>query len=179
MKASRRTRATAPAGETAERQTGLQEPPARTGPALGPEGVRTGVGRERNLGAMVLDAAERYDAVALQFARDGREIEISYRELGRLSVEIAQGLIALGIEAGDRVSVLGLTSADWTIADCGALTAGAVVTPIYHTNSSEECADVLGHSGARLLFCDANQAAKIAQIRAQCPALGHVVGAAR
>ena len=46
---------------------------------------------------------------------------------------------------------------------------GAVVTPIYHTNSPEECAYVLGHSGARLLFCDADQAAKIAQIRDQLP----------
>jgi long-chain acyl-CoA synthetase len=118
---------------------------------------------------MILDAAERYDAVALQFARDGREMEIRYRELGRVSVEIAQGLIALGVEVGDRISVLGLTSAPWTIADCSALTAGAVVTPIYHTNSPEECAYVLGHSGARLLFCDADQAAKIAQIRDQLP----------
>jgi long-chain acyl-CoA synthetase len=124
---------------------------------------------------MILDAAERYDAIALQFARDGRDVEIRYRELGRVSVEIAQGLIALGVEVGDRISVLGLTSAPWTMADCGALTAGAVVTPIYHTNSPEECAYVLGHSGARLLFCDADQAAKIAEIRDQCPALEHVV----
>jgi long-chain acyl-CoA synthetase len=50
-----------------------------------------------------------------------------------------------------------------------------VVTPIYHTNSPEECAYVLGHSEARLLFCDADQVAKIAQIRDQCPALEHVV----
>ena len=142
---------------------------------LGPEVSRPVVGRQRNLGAMILDAAERHDAVALQFARDERKVEIPYRELGRLSVEIAQGLIALGVEVGDRISVLGLTSAYWTMADCGALIAGAVVTPIYHTNSPEECAYVLGHSSARLLFCDADQAAKIAQIRDQCPALEHVV----
>ena len=175
MKFFKTTRAVAPAGEMAGPQTGLRETAAEVAPALGPEVGRAVVGRPRNLGAMILAAAERYDAVALRFARDGREVEIRYRELGRLSVEIAQGLIALGIEAGDRVSVLGLTSAHWTMADCGALTAGAVVTPIYHTNSPEECAYVLGHSGARLLFCDADQAAKIAQIRDQCPALEEVV----
>jgi long-chain acyl-CoA synthetase len=124
---------------------------------------------------MILGAAERYDAVALQFVRDRRDVEIPYRELGHLSLEIAQGLIALGVKVGDRISVLGLTSGHWTMADCGALCAGAVVTPIYHTNSPEECAYVLGHSGARLLFCDADQAAKIAQIRDQCPALEHIV----
>jgi long-chain acyl-CoA synthetase len=96
--------------------------------------------------------------------------------LGTLSTEIARGLIGLGIEAGDRVAILGLTSADWTLADCGALCAGAVVTPIYHTNSPAECAYVLEHSEARLIFCeDAAQAAKIDRIRDRCPALEHVV----
>jgi long-chain acyl-CoA synthetase len=103
-------------------------------------------------------------------------IYISYPELGTLSTEIARGLIGLGIEAGDRVAILGLTSADWTLADCGAVCAGAVVTPIYHTNSPQECAYVLEHSGARLIFCeDAAQAAKIDRIRDRCPALEHVV----
>ena len=161
MKLFETTRETAPASETADPQTGLQETPAESAPVLGPEVSRPVVGRQRNLGAMILDAAERHDAVALQFARDEREVEIPYRELGRLSEEIAQGLIALGVEVGDRISVLGLTSAYWTMADCGALIAGAVVTPIYHTNSPEECAYVLGHSSARLLFCDADQAAKL------------------
>jgi long-chain acyl-CoA synthetase len=50
------------------------------------------------------------------------------------------------------------------------------VTPIYHTNSPEECAYVLGHSEARLVFCDdAAQAAKIEQVRDRCPSLEHVV----
>jgi long-chain acyl-CoA synthetase len=131
--------------------------------------------RPSNLGAMILGAAEHHTGVALQFLRDEVDVCIPYSALGSHSLEIAQGLIALGIEADDRVSVLGLTSAYWTMADCGALCAGAVVTPIYHTNSPEECVYVLGHSGARLLFCDADQAAKIAQIRDQCPALEHVV----
>jgi long-chain acyl-CoA synthetase len=174
MKLFKTTRANAPEAGTAEPQAGVQEARAGTAPAS-PEGTRTVVGRPRNLGAMILDVADRYDSVALQFTLDGRDAEVSYPELGRLSLEIAQGLIALGIEPGDRVAVLGLTSAHWTMVDCGGLTAGAVVTPIYHTNSPEECAYVLRHSGARLLFCDADQAAKIAQIRDECPALEHVV----
>ena len=85
------------------------------------------------------------------------------RTSATIVTEIARGLIALGIEQGDRVAILGATSAEWTMADYGALCAGAVVTPIYHTNSPEECAYVLAHSGARLVFCeDPAQAAKIA-----------------
>ena len=132
--------------------------------------------RTQTLGQMILDAAASFDGVALQYRRDGQTVTVSYPELGAISTEIAQGLIGLGIEAGDRVAILGLTSADWTLADCGSLCAGAVVTPIYHTNSPEECAYVLDHSQARMVFCDdAAQVAKIEQIRDRCPMLEHVV----
>jgi long-chain acyl-CoA synthetase len=130
----------------------------------------------RNLGAMALGAADHHRGIALQFGRDGSTIAISYPAFGAGVMEIASGLIALGIDRGDRVAILGSTSADWTLADYGALCAGAVVAPIYHTNSPEECAYVLSHSGARLVFCEnAAQAAKIARVRDQCPELEHVV----
>jgi long-chain acyl-CoA synthetase len=129
-----------------------------------------------SLGQMLIDAAQRHRGVALQYRREGQTVSITYPELGAIVTEIAVGLIALGIEPGDRVAILGATSADWTMADYGALCAGAVVSPIYNTNSPEECAYVLAHSGARLVFCeDAAQAAKIAQIRDRCPSLEHVV----
>jgi long-chain acyl-CoA synthetase len=128
------------------------------------------------LAEMVLASGARFPGIALQYVRNGQPAYISYPELGTLSSEIARGLIGLGIQAGDRVAILGLTSADWTLADCGALCAGAVVTPIYHTNSPAECAYVLEHSEARLIFCEnAEQAAKIDRIRDRCPALEHVV----
>jgi long-chain acyl-CoA synthetase len=125
---------------------------------------------------MILDVAARFEGVALEHPRDGRWVEVSYPALGAISTEIAQGLIALGIAPGDRLAILGLTSADWTLADCGSLCAGAVVTPIYHTNSPQECAYVLDHSQARLVFCeDAAQLAKIEQVRDRCPMLKYVV----
>jgi long-chain acyl-CoA synthetase len=130
----------------------------------------------RTMGQLVLDSASRHAGIALQFQRDGRPAYVSYDELGTISSEIARGLMATGVEQGDRVAILGLTSADWTLADCGAQCAGAVVTPIYHTNSPDECAYVLADSGAKLIFCeDAAQAAKIERIRDRCPALAHVV----
>ena len=130
----------------------------------------------RTLGEMILAASAQHTGVALQYPRNGRSAYVSYSELGAIASEIARGLISLGIEPGDRVAILGATSADWTLADCGAVCAGAVVTPVYHTNSPPECAYVLGDSEARLIFCeDAAQAAKIRQVRDQCPALEHVV----
>src|SRR5450759_1560869 len=128
------------------------------------------------LGRMVLSASERGDDVALR--RPGGEDlrSVSYRELGEHGRRIARGLIALGIEQGEVVAILCSTRAEWTLCEAGALCAGAVVAPVYDTNSPEECLHVLSHSEARLVFCeDAAQVAKIEQIRARCPALAHVI----
>jgi long-chain acyl-CoA synthetase len=84
--------------------------------------------------------------------------------------------MALGIQRGDRVSILSGTRAEWTLTDLGSLCAGAVVAPIYHTNSADECRYVLEHAGSRVVFCeDAEQVAKVEEIRHLCPALEQVV----
>ena len=128
------------------------------------------------IGAMVLDVAARFAGVALQYPRAGRPEYVSYAELGTIASEIARGLISLGVAPGERVAILGTTSAQWTLADLGSMCAGAVVTPVYHTNSAQECAYVLRHSAARLVFCEnADQAAKIAAVRDRLPDLAHVV----
>ena len=128
------------------------------------------------LGRMILSASERGEDVALRHAGAAGFQSITYRELGDRAREIARGLIALGIESGEVVSILCSTRADWTTCEAGALCAATVVAPIYNTNSPEECRHVLSHSEARLVFCeDAAQVAKIERIRAQCPRLEHVV----
>jgi long-chain acyl-CoA synthetase len=132
--------------------------------------------RARTLVQMVLNATATHEGPALRYARDGEWVELSYAELGEAVREIARGLIALGVLPGDRVSILSGTRPEWTLADLGALCAGAVVAPIYHTNSPEECRYVLEHAGSRLVFCeDAEQAAKVAEVRHLCPALEYVV----
>ena len=128
------------------------------------------------LGEMVLRASASASGTALAFDQDGSRRELSYAELGQAVREVAGGLIALGLEPGDRVAVLSDTRAEWTIADCGALCAGTVVVPIYQTNSPEECRYVLQHSGTRLVFCEnEEQLAKVEQVRSECPDLQHVV----
>jgi long-chain acyl-CoA synthetase len=125
---------------------------------------------------MALQATANYEGPALRFPRGDGWAEMSYAELGVAVREIARGLIALGIRPGDRVSILSGTRPEWTLADLGALCAGAVVAPIYHTNSPEECRYVLDHAESRLVFCEnAEQAAKVEEVRNLCPALEHVV----
>ena len=131
----------------------------------------------RTLGEMFRRSAQRApDAPALRWKEGGRWVELSHRELGERAEHIARGLIALGIEPGDRVAILAGTRPEWTTADAGVMCAGAATAPIYHTNSPEECEYVLSHSGSRLVFCeDPDQLAKVEKVRDRCPELLHAV----
>ena len=125
---------------------------------------------------LVRRSASAYEGSAMRFWQEGRWRDLSYRELGRAAFEIAGGLISLGVRPGDRVSILAGTRPEWTLADLGALCAGAVVAPIYHTNSPEECRYILEHAGSRVVFCEGtDQLAKVTQVRAHCPLLEHVI----
>src|SRR4029077_17414659 len=102
--------------------------------------------------------------------------EVPVADVREIADEIALGLIALGIAPGDRVSILCRTRPEWTSCDFGATQAGAVVVPIYPTNSPEECAWVARDSDARAVFCeDLSQVAKLAEVRAELPQLEHVI----
>jgi long-chain acyl-CoA synthetase len=122
-------------------------------------------------------ATERYgDHTAVKYKSGDDWIDVSYRELGTIVSEIARGLIDLGLEPGDRGAVLCSTRPEWTYASFGIASAGAVVVPIYPTNSPEECEWVAGNSESRFLFAeDAEQAAKIAQVRDRLPKLETVI----
>jgi long-chain acyl-CoA synthetase len=122
-------------------------------------------------------AAGRYgEATAAIFKRDGDWTELSYRELAEIVSEIGRGLIDLGLQPGDRVGLLCTTRVDWSLVDYGITSAGAVVVPIYPTNSPEECAWVLGDSESRFVVVeDAGQAAKIVAVRDRLPALRTIV----
>jgi long-chain acyl-CoA synthetase len=122
-------------------------------------------------------AAERYgERVAVKHKRDGAWHDVTVGEVAAIGQEIALGLVDLGIEPGDRVSLLCRTRPEWTYCDFGIAETGAVVVPIYPTNSPEECEWVLADSGARAVVCeDASQVAKIAEVRERLPRLEHVI----
>src|SRR4051812_2142298 len=122
-------------------------------------------------------AAERYgERPAARFKRDGEWDDVSYAQLGETVSEIARGLIDLGLQPGDRVALLCTTRVEWTYADFAVTSAGAVVVPVYPTNSPEECAWVAGNSEARFVVCeDASQVAKIVAVRDQLPKLEAIV----
>ena len=110
-------------------------------------------------------------------ARDGGSWrEVSWSEAGEAVDEIAAGFLALGIEKGDRVAIIGRTRLEWTFCDYALALIGAISVPVYPTGSALECAYILGNAGARAVVCeDADQYAKVAPIRAELEALDHIV----
>jgi long-chain acyl-CoA synthetase len=122
-------------------------------------------------------AVERYgDAPAQRFKVGDEWKDVSYADLGEVVKEVALGLVDLGIEPGEKISILAHTRPEWTEACFGILTAGATLVTIYQTNSPEECQYVLHHSDSRAVFVeDGEQLAKIRAIEDRCPELEHVI----
>ncbi len=100
----------------------------------------------------------------------------TFAEVGEIVERLSLGLMALGVEKGDKVSILSNTRPEWSYFDFAALAAGATVVPIYQTNSPEECRYVLENSDAKVVIVeDSEQLAKIREIRDACPLLEHVI----
>jgi long-chain acyl-CoA synthetase len=126
---------------------------------------------------MVPDAVAAFgDRVAVRHKQDGAWRDVTYAELGETVQEIALGLIDLGVEPGERVCILVGTRPEWSYVDMAATATGAVVVPIYPTNSPEECHWVISDSGACAVVCEnAEQLAKIAAVRERLPELRTVI----
>src|SRR5690242_15029025 len=72
---------------------------------------------------------------AVLFKSDAGEWESrTFAEVGETVRSLSLGLVDLGIEAGEAVAILANTRPEWTYCDFAALSAGAVVVPIYQTN---------------------------------------------
>src|SRR4051812_44100368 len=111
--------------------------------------MTTGVPATGNLTDDVVNNA-RDAGDRVQFSRpgaDGWEDVTAAGFLAEVSA-VAKGLIAAGIEVGDRVALVSKTRYEWTLLDYAIWFAGAVSVPIYETSSAEQTQWILSDSGA-------------------------------
>jgi long-chain acyl-CoA synthetase len=122
-------------------------------------------------------AAELYGSkVAVRYKEGEAWVSKSFEEVREIVRPLAFGLVTLGVEKGDRVSILGNTRPEWTYFDYAALSIGATVVPIYQTNSPEECRYVLDNSDSKVVVVeDAEQLEKVRAVRDQLPKLEQIV----
>jgi long-chain acyl-CoA synthetase len=121
------------------------------------------------------NAAEAPDVI--QFARrtGGEWQDVTCAQFRDEVVALARGLIAAGVQVGDRIGLMSRTRYEWTLIDYAIWAAGAVTVPIYETSSAEQIAWILSDSGAVACFAETDaHRAIVEQVRDQFPAMTHL-----
>ncbi len=130
-----------------------------------------------NVAAVVYEH-ERNDPDYVIYRRrvDGVWTDVTCAEAADQIRSAALGLISLGVQAGDRVSIFSATCYEWAILDLAILSVGAVTVPIYETSSAEQVRWVLQDSEAVLAFAETDaHAAIVTELTGELPALRRVL----
>jgi fatty-acyl-CoA synthase len=104
----------------------------------------------------------------------------TYAELARDVEAAALGLLALGIEKGERVGIWAPNLPEWTITQFATARIGAILVNINPAYRTHELAYVLRQAGVRTLICaeklkTSDYRAMVGEVRAECPALREVI----
>jgi HIP---CoA ligase len=78
---------------------------------------------------------------------------LTYADLLARSEQVARSLIALGVQAGDRVALWAPNLHEWIVAACGTHAAGGILVPLNTRMKGTEAVDILARSRAKVLFC--------------------------
>src|SRR5215472_4099655 len=100
----------------------------------------------------------------------------SWHEYGERAKWTGLGLVSLGLQRGEVVSILAETKPEWLYADMGVMGAGGVSNGIYPTDASKQVEYILKDSGSRFLFVDnEEQLDKYLDVRERCPQIRNVI----
>ena len=131
----------------------------------------------RSLPAMFFEVARGRGARPFLWAKAGGAYQpVSWSEAAHAVRGLAGGLVALGIQPGDRVALVAENRPEWVVADLAIMSAGAITVPAYVTNTVEDHRHILGNSGARAaIVSTAALAARVIPAAAQVPSVGAIV----
>ena len=112
-----------------------------------------------NLTDAVVDNARDHGAAVVMSRRtpggaDAGWAEVTARQFLTEVRAVAKGLVAAGVEVGDRVALLSRTRYEWTLVDYAIWFAGGVTVPVYDTSSTEQLGWILRDSGARAVVAE-------------------------
>ena len=129
----------------------------------------------------LIDFIEKYtrkyaDATYLREKIDGVWKEISFTQTRETAHKIGAGLMALGLEKGDKIALLSESRSMWILAEMGALYAGGVDVPLsINLGDGQDLIFRINHSDSQWVLVSAYQLPKIRNILPQCPAVKKVI----
>lgn len=90
-------------------------------------------------------------------------------------IDLAKGLIGLGVNKGDSVAIVSRTRWEWTALDMAIMSIGALTVPVYETNSASQVSWIFNDSKVTLAIAeDDGQRDKIESVRSEVPTLRNV-----
>lgn len=90
-------------------------------------------------------------------------------------IDLAKGLIGLGVNKGDSVAIVSHTRWEWTALDMAIMSIGALTVPVYETNSASQVSWIFNDSKVTLAIAeDDGQRDKIESVRSEVPTLRNV-----
>ena len=129
----------------------------------------------------IIDFVETYsrkyaDYVYLREKVDGVWTEITQEQTRETAYRIGAGLMSLGAQKGDKVSLLSESRAMWILAELGAMYAGMTDVPLsVNLGAGEDLIFRINHSDSRYVFVSGNHLPKIRAILPKCPTVEHVI----
>jgi long-chain acyl-CoA synthetase len=116
------------------------------------------------------------DNIYLWEKQDGKYVGTTYQQTRDFVFRFGAGLLALGLQKGDRVGLISEGRNAWIISELGILYAGCVNVPLsVKLDSANELKFRLNHSGCKMIVVSKAHAVKIEEIRSELPELQSVI----
>lgn len=132
----------------------------------------------QNMAELYREAANRYKSLPA-FATRKEELEwdpVSFEELYERGLNLATGLIEMGVEAREHVGLFGDNRFEWILADCGVQLCGAVDVPRGRDITDNELVYIINHAQMKVAFVETEALLKkINNLRSELPALKEII----
>ena len=129
----------------------------------------------------IIDFVEKYshqfpDNVYLREKVDGKWTEITQEQTRETAYRIGAGLMALGLEKGDKIALLSESRSMWILSELGAMYAGATDVPLsVNLGSAADLIFRIHHSDSKWILVSANHLPRIREIMPECPDVKKVI----
>ena len=123
----------------------------------------------------IIDFVEKYthqfaDHVYLREKVDGEWKAITQEQTRETAYRIGAGLMALGMEKGDKIALLSESRSMWILAELGALYAGGIDVPLsVNLGADADLIFRISHSDSQWIYVSGNLLPKIRKILPECP----------